>query len=138
MCANEIDAKEAFALVDKNSEGKISLKEVPYLLRSLGQNPTENDLDTILGAIDPKKEKKITFEEYLKIQNRPNGWALHGTQEEFVQAFNVFDRDGNGLISGGELRYVLTALGEPLTDRQVDELLRVVEPDKEGMINYEG
>jgi len=32
----------------------------------------------------------------------------------------------------------LTSLGEKLTDRQVDELLRAVEIDRDGMVNYEG
>lgn len=33
------------------------------------------------------------------------------TQEELIEAFKVFDRDGNGLISAAELRHVMTNLG---------------------------
>ena len=38
------------------------------------------------------------------------------TEEELIEAFKVFDRDGNGLISAAELRHVMTNLGEKLTD----------------------
>ena len=50
-------------------------------------------------------KKPISYDEYVKIQNRADGWKAQGTEEEFVQGFGVFDRDGNGLISAGELRY---------------------------------
>jgi calmodulin len=128
------EALEGFKIYDKKNEGKIEGKDIPNLLRALGQNPTEAELNKLFEG---KWNQKFTFDQYVAIQNRPDGWKQHGTQAEFVQAFQVFDRNESGLISGGELRYVLTSLGEKLTDRQVDELLRVVEVDKEGMVNYE-
>jgi Ca2+-binding EF-hand superfamily protein len=36
----------------------------------------------------------------------------------------VFDKAGNGFIGAGELRYVLTQLGEKMSDEEVDELLK--------------
>ena len=39
-------------------------------------------------------------------------------------AFNIFDKDGNGLISAPELRHVMTNLGETLTNEEVDEMIR--------------
>ena len=33
------------------------------------------------------------------------------TEEELIEAFKVFDRDGNGFISAAELRHVMTNLG---------------------------
>lgn len=38
----------------------------------------------------------------------------------------MFDKDGNGTIGQGELKYVLTSLGEKLSDEEVDELLKGV------------
>ena len=130
------DAKEIFGLYDKQANGTIQSKDLGEVLRAVGQNPTKKELDEIKAKVDPQGNKPLAFADYLKIQNRAEGWKAHGTEEEFVQGFAVFDRDGNGLISAGELRYVLTSLGEKLTDRDVDELLRGIETDKDGFINY--
>lgn len=57
------------------------------------------------------------------------------TSDEFIKGFQVFDKAGNGFIGAGELRYVLTQLGEKMTDDEVDELLKGF-PVQDGQINY--
>ena len=49
---------------------------------------------------------------------------MHVFPEEFIRGFQVFDKEGNGFIGAGELRYVLTQLGEKMSDEEVDELLK--------------
>lgn len=46
------------------------------------------------------------------------------SETDVLKSFEVFDRDGNGLISIVELRHVLTGLGDRLDGEQVEELLR--------------
>merc|ERR1719157_542948 len=46
------------------------------------------------------------------------------SEEEILEAFKVFDKDGNGFISAAELRHIMTNLGEKLTDEEVDEMIR--------------
>ena len=38
------------------------------------------------------------------------------TEDDLLDAFKVFDRDGNGVISPAELRHIMTNLGEKLSD----------------------
>lgn len=59
------------------------------------------------------------------------------TEEELIEAFKVFDRDGNGFISAAELRHVMTNLGEKLTEEEVDEMIREADIDGDGQINYD-
>ncbi|OMH81045.1 Calmodulin [Zancudomyces culisetae] len=137
----KIDYREAFTLFDRTGEGKVPMSSVGTLLRALGQNPTEAEIRDITGDLDPNDGKSIDFDDFLKILLRPGGFksaATEATFNEFVQAFQVFDREGNGFISVGELRYVLTSLGDRLTDAEVDELLKGVEVDNHENINYEG
>lgn len=39
----------------------------------------------------------------------------------------MFDKEGNGFIGQGELKYVLTSLGEKLSNEEVEELLKGVQ-----------
>jgi len=51
-------------------------------------------------------------------------WTDVPVVDEFIKGFQVFDKAGNGFIGAGELRYVLTQLGEKMADDEVDELLK--------------
>lgn len=43
---------------------------------------------------------------------------------EFARAFKIFDRDGNGAISAGELRQVMINLDSELTGAEIEEMFR--------------
>ena len=49
----------------------------------------------------------------------------------------MFDKDMTGFIGVGQLKYILTNLGEKMTDDEVDELLKAVDTSS-GQVNYTG
>lgn len=51
--------------------------------------------------------------------------------------FRIFDRDGNGYISANELRYVVTKVGDVLTEAEADELIDMFDTDGDCLLNYE-
>ena len=57
-------------------------------------------------------------------------------EEEIIEAFKVFDKDGNGLISSDELLHVMTSLGDNLTIEEVEDLIKDADLDRDGFINY--
>ena len=59
------------------------------------------------------------------------------TEEEIINAFKVFDKSGNGLISGADLRHIMTTLGDKLSEEEVDEIIREAEINGDGYILYE-
>lgn len=44
--------KEAFSLFDKDGDGTITTKELGTVMRSLGQNPTEAELQDMINEVD--------------------------------------------------------------------------------------
>ena len=44
--------REAFSLFDKDGDGTISGKELGTVMRSLGQNPTEVELQDMINEVD--------------------------------------------------------------------------------------
>lgn len=77
----------------------------------------------------------VDFDSFSKVLNRPGGFKDPGEPEEYCRGFQVFDKDMTGFIGVGQLRYILTNLGEKMSDEEVDELLKAVDTSS-GEINY--
>nr|BAR40089.1 Orange-Nano-lantern(Ca2+) [synthetic construct] len=127
--------KEAFSLFDKDGDGTITTKELGTVMRSLGQNPTEAELQDMINEVDADGNGTIYFPEFLTMMARK--MKDTDSEEEIREAFRVFDKDGNGYISAAQLRHVMTNLGEKLTDEEVDEMIREADIDGDGQVNYE-
>jgi Ca2+-binding EF-hand superfamily protein len=127
--------KEAFALFDKDGDGAITTKELGTVMRSLGQNPTEAELQDMINEVDQDGSGTIDFPGFLTLMARK--MQDSDSEEEIQEAFRVFDKDGGGFISAAELRHVMTNLGEKLTDAEVDEMVRESDADGNGQVNYE-
>jgi len=128
------DIKECFLLYDKDADGKISTQELGTVIRSLGQYPTEAEVDDM--ARNMIRGPTFGLPELLQVMARFMGDSSK-KKEEIRESFSVFDRDGTGMISAAELRHVMTNIGEKLTDQEVDEMIREIEVDRDGQIAYE-
>ena len=69
--------------------------------------------------------------------NRPGGFRDPGDPEEYCRGFQVFDKEMTGFIGVGQLKYILTNLGEKMSTDEVDELLKTVDTSS-GQVNYTG
>mmetsp|Transcript_18805 Transcript_18805/g.34022 ORF Transcript_18805/g.34022 Transcript_18805/m.34022 type:complete len:156 (-) Transcript_18805:182-649(-) len=127
--------KEAFSLFDKDADGTITSKELGTVMRSLGQNPTECELNDMINEVDMDGNGTIEFQEFLVMMAKK--MKDTDSEDEIKEAFKVFDKDGNGFISAAELRHVMTNLGEKLNDEEVDEMIKEADIDGDGQINYE-
>ncbi|TVY64325.1 Calmodulin [Lachnellula suecica] len=114
--------------------GQITTKELGTVMRSLGQNPSESELQDMINEVDADNNGTIDFPEFLTMMARK--MKDTDSEEEIREAFKVFDRDNNGFISAAELRHVMTSIGEKLTDDEVDEMIREADQDGDGRIDY--
>jgi Ca2+-binding EF-hand superfamily protein len=92
-----------------DGDGTITTKELGTVMRSLGQNPTEAELQDMINEVDADGNGTIDFPEFLTMMARK--MRDTDSEEEIKEAFKVFDKDGNGYISAAELRHVMTNLG---------------------------
>ena len=132
------DYKEAFGLFDRVGDSKVAYNQIADLMRALGQNPTNKEVNKLLGNLSAEEmaHKRVAFEGFLPmlqfIVNSPNKAAF----EDYVEGLRVFDKEGNGTVMGTELRIVLQTLGEKMSEAEVDVLMAGQE-DENGSINYE-
>ena len=57
-------------------------------------------------------------------------------KEEIIEAFEYFDRDGRGTINKDELKIILTKLGTPMSEEEVNEIFREAGLDDQPTVNY--
>ena len=53
-----------------------------------------------------------------------------------IEAFLIFDREGNGLISNNEFKHIMLSLGEKLSEEEIEQMIKIGDPKQEGFINY--
>ena len=103
-------------------------------MRNLGQNPSEEELKQMIREVDLDGNGTIDFKEFLCLMVK----KMKGTdtEEELIEAFKVFDRDGNDYITAHELRYIMSSLGEDIKPQEIDDMIKEADTDNDGQINY--
>eukprot|EP00092_Neocalanus_flemingeri_P042476 GFUD01046432.1.p1 GENE.GFUD01046432.1~~GFUD01046432.1.p1 ORF type:complete len:152 (-),score=65.22 GFUD01046432.1:19-474(-) len=127
--------KEAFNEFDKDGSGTISTKELLGVMRSMGQNPTEDELLALVMEVDVNGDGTIDFQEFLGMMKQKANEA--DQESDLKEAFMIFDRDKNGYIDMKELKQVANMLGATLTKEEVDEFMREADVDGNGKLDYD-
>ena len=75
-------------------------------MRSMGQNPTEDELLALVMEVDVNGDGTIDFEEFLGMMEKSNKDG-DGEESGIKEAFQIFDRDRNGYIDMKKLKKVI-------------------------------
>lgn len=125
--------KEAFTLFDTDGDGKIAPSELGILMRSLGGNPTQAQLKSIIA--EEKLTSSFDFNRFIDLMSK------HLKPEPFDRqlrdAFKVIDKDGTGYVVVADLKHILTSIGEKLEPAEFDEWIREIDVGSDGKIKYE-
>ena len=104
-------------------------------MQSLGQNPTDQELEDMINEVDNDGNNEIDFEEFLTLMAR----NMQDLDEEKVikQGFSVFDADEDGKITLDDLRRVMESLGEQLNENQLVEIIKELDSNSDDAIDFE-
>lgn len=127
-----------FDRFDMDSDGSLTLLELAALLRSLGLKPSGDQLHVMLDSIDANGNGAIEFDELVNgiltdMKKRDEVLVNHG---QLLESFRVFDRDGNGVITAVELAGAMAKMGQPLTYRELTEMINEADVDGDGVIDF--
>lgn len=67
---------------------------------------SESDLKDLVKACDGSP---IDFDLFCSLMQRQSKSLI--PEEEIIEAFKVFDKENNGLISAAEMRHIMTNIG---------------------------
>lgn len=137
MSAEQVrEFRSAFAFFDKDGDGRITADELSTVIRtSLGQSPTPSELRDMVSEVDADGDGTIEFAEFLALMAR-NRCKDGDGEEELREAFGVFDRNQDGLISREELRHVMVSLGEKMSEEEVDGMIFEADLDGDGFVDF--
>lgn len=66
----------------------------------------------------------------------PNFGRQPFSDDEIRETFKVFDLNKNGYIGTAEVKFVLDYLKEEVTDEEIDEMIRMLDTDGDGQVNF--
>ncbi len=128
--------KEAFQIFDKHSEGYISSNELGTIMSSLGFNISDEDLNEITNIYDnDQNNNMIDFISFLGIISKKKENIYK--EEDLIDAFRIFDKEGNGKISSKELLYVMMSSGEDFNENYIKELISESSIEHDEFIDYQ-
>jgi len=98
-------ARQIFFALDCDASGSIDAEELGVMLRSLGQNPTEQELKDLIDSVDDgDKDGKIQLREFLKLYTQGLDNKHKGSRDDvddvFRAAIEHTEGDTNGAPSG--------------------------------------
>ncbi|NXS45714.1 CABP2 protein, partial [Balaeniceps rex] len=129
--------KQAFREFDKDRDGYISYKDLGECMRTMGYMPTEMELIELSQQITGGK---VDFDDFVELMG-PKMLAETADMigiKELRDAFREFDTNGDGQISMAELREAMCKLlGHQLNYREVDEILKDVDLNGDGLVDFE-
>lgn len=123
--------RRMFSLIDLDESGKISVDELKRLLYSQGYYPNDTELEEMMAEIDSDHSGEIDFEEFVAycVKRRISRTASEENRE-IKDAFEYFDKNGDGFITAIEIKQVMGELGQEVSQEQAEQML--AEVDKEG------
>lgn len=129
--------KDAFKMFNISGDGQITVEKLGELIKKLNlktQIPNE-DLFEIINNIDKDDKGYFDYEDFKRIMNNKDIDSIK--EREIINAFRIFDIDGNGLISKENLTNMISKLGGDLNENEIKDMINQADIDGDGFINYE-
>ncbi|KAL3501615.1 hypothetical protein ACH5RR_036064 [Cinchona calisaya] len=128
--------KDIFMRFDMDSDGSLTQLELAALLRSLGLKPSGDQIYDLLSNMDANGNGTIEFDELVEAILPDMNEEILINQEQLMEVFRSFDRDGNGFITAAELAGQMAKMGHPLTYKELTEMMRDADTNGDGVISF--
>lgn len=139
--------RDKFRLFE-TERGAVGFNRIGGLMRACGLKVSDVEGLRIAKQFKLPKKGKVQFSEFLVMMGKhlpeldpsldsQTSLSVVGQvdRRELRKAFKVFDKEGAGRISTRLLRVVVTYLGEPLGEEEIERMIIESDPRGEGLVN---
>jgi len=129
------ELRKVFLSFDRNGDGSITLSEMKDGISEAGLKEI-NDLCQIVSGIDMDGSGMIDYTEFIAAML---DWPLYVQEDICWSAFHIFDRNGDGKISQGEIKTALsnTDVSDVVGPKSIEELLSEIDSNGDGEIDFQ-
>jgi len=125
------ELQDAFKLFDKDGSGYIDRDELAGLMKALGVDLGESELNNMYTEMDPSGDGQIDFDEFcLAMARDPD--EQQSTLEMASGIFSMLDKSGDGKVSTAELKSALISMNPSLTDDDVQAAMLLFDKNGNG------
>jgi calmodulin len=144
--------RDAFAVFDRDSNGFITPDEVRHVLAEWGEKISDEEVQKMITEADQDGDGKVDFNEFKRMMTATNAASFplflsclaekaldtvdSSEEERIKEAFRLFDRDGNGLITRREIKEAMTELGDNMSDEDVDAMIKEADLNGDWELDY--
>lgn len=142
------ECKEQFDLFDHDKDKYINKKELGDIFRTLGENLSNEELVEIINMSSKNSSGKISYKEFLviydekmkisdslQVKTKKNETSPNLAENEYLEAFKLFDKDGTGMIPAPDLKEVMVSLGE-ISELEANQIVNDADYNNDGFIHY--
>jgi len=129
------ELEDAWNLYTRGNE-EIPCRSVGYVLRILGQNPTEDEIVEMVMKANCDWEGQMTKKDFLGVSVDILK-ASCDQMDDVKAAFRVFDHNNDGSISKEELREAMTNFGTRFTDEEFILMFAQADKNHDGRIDFD-
>lgn len=132
---------EAFRAFDSDNDGSITAAELGGIMGSLGYNPTEQEVRTMMQQGDVDKDGLLSLEEFLEMNTK--NLELGGLGNFLINASEALlnnSEEGDGvceMVTGEELFQVSESLGVNLGLENCQNIIASMDGDGDGAVSIE-
>ena len=106
------------------------------MLNLHGFYPSSNELEIIVDGVDTNKNGTIDINEFTDMMTKKMDMKEYFEEQDIEKAFQIFDQNGDGIITAEEIKQTMSLLGENVSEAEVSDMLKEADLDGNGLIDF--
>jgi len=117
--------RECFHYFDRLGDHTMKSEDVGLAMRAMGAFVTNDNITHLIKKYDPDRTGRIAEMDFMRmmaeVKDAPDNLDM------CREAFSQFDKAGTGILSSGELSFILRRVGDTLNDEEMQNFIKLVD-----------